>query len=440
MKLTICLITKGREEYFSSLARGIEECLLYPGVNLLVIDNGSNSIMKEKIQKWAKSLGRTELVRLEKNVTSPAEIWQEIYKRDIDWAIFPSDDDVLEPQIINEWHETVNAHPMLIAFATSLSLIDENGLKTGEVFSPSCMEKVGAARVAAAFHEPPFLWPGLFFRVSQLPRDLPSSRYVFDWWVGIHLLISGKVEYSESIGVNYRVHDDQESNLVNSRRKYFEALIYLDQIVASKEFIVWLSNVSYLEKISFWESLIASPPIYSDTSFSNVILTSIYRKTVESCDLVHEKVEFANSFALKNGVLLRNGQVGAILSRVANSNHVLPGNVNATAAKDACDDIKKLASLVSSPSARYSRQLGCSHSGEKFDVFNLDCDSLKKIQLESAADELIKMLSQEYEREVLKAQILTSGEVYVLHILRKIRHVAPKFIRRRLRLLRLKHR
>ena len=141
MNLTICLITKGRDKYFSSMARAIEECLLDPKVNLLIIDNGSKPLMKEKIEKWAFGLSRTELVRLEKNETSAALIWREIFKRDLDWALFPSDDDIIEPQIINEWRDAVKTNTAINAFASSLSIIDGNGLKTGEVITPSCASK-----------------------------------------------------------------------------------------------------------------------------------------------------------------------------------------------------------------------------------------------------------------------------------------------------------
>ena len=440
MNLTICLITKGREQYFSSLVKGIEKCLLDPEVTLLIIDNGSNALMKGKIEEWARSLERTELVRLENNVTSAAVIWQEIYKRDLDWAIFPSDDDVLEPQIINTWRAAVNSDTKLIAFATSLSLINEKGFKTGEVISPTCTEKEGVTRVAAAFHEPPFLWPGLFLRVTKLPKDLPGSRYVFDWWIGIQLLISGKVECSDNVGAYYRIHDEQESNLVTSRRKYFEALLCLDEIVVSREFGVWLSNISFLEKLSFWESLISFSPIYGDTSFSNILLTSLYRKVVDSCSLVHEKAEFANRFALHNGVLLRTGQVATVLPGATGLSETLPGNLNLIIEEGACDEFRGIATLVSSNSARYSRRLACSHSGKSSNVLTIDCASLRAKEVDNAADELIMILSQDYERKILKAHTFTSGEVFVLQILRRIRRIAPEFIRRHLRTLRLRRR
>jgi hypothetical protein len=438
MKLTICLITKGREEYFSSMARGLEECLDDPKVSLLIIDNGSKPLMKEKIENWATGLARTELVRLENNVTSPSLLWQEIFKRDLDWALFPSDDDIIEPQIIGEWRDVVNSDSEINAFASSLSLIDRKGLKTGEVITPSCASDYGAARVAAAFHEPPFLWPGLFLRVNQLPRNLPSSRYVFDWWVGVQLLISGKVVCTDAIGAYYRVHEDQESNLATSRRKYFEALIYLDELVTSPSFVNWLARMTFTEKISFWESIIKSPPIYGDKNFSSTLLTSFYKKISDSCDLVSEKAEFANRFALYNGVLLRSGQVGSLVFDNKSSKQVLPGNFNVVVLQDSCKEIQDLADLVNSKSALYFRRVGCSHLRKDSTFLSLDCDSLKLLELENAADELTRILSDEYERKALGTQTFSSGEILVLQILRRFRHISPDFVRRRLRAFRLK--
>lgn len=439
MMLTICLITKGRDQYFSSMARAIEECLIDPKVNLLIIDNGSKPLMKEKIEKWATGLSRTELVRLENNVTSAALIWQEIFKRDLDWALFPSDDDIIEPQIINEWRDAVNSNTDINAFASSLSLIDGDGLKSGEVITPSCASKQGVGRLAAAFHEPPFLWPGLFLRVTQLPRNLPDSRYVFDWWVGIQLLISGKVECTDSIGAYYRVHQDQESRLVSSRRKYFEALICLDELVTSSLFAARLSRMTYSEKLKFWESLVNSPPIYGDKTFSNILLASFYRKMLDSCDLVSEKAEFANRFALYNGVLLRKGQVSSIVSGERNPPSILPGNFNLIVVQGSCRKIQDIADLVNSESAPYSRRVGCFHSKEDSTFLILDCNSLKMLELESAADELTLIVSIDYEQKVLGTQTFSSGEIFVLQLLRRFRQISPEFVRRRLRAFRLKN-
>ena len=440
MRLTICLITKGREEYFSSMARGIEECLLDPKVNLLIIDNGSKPLLKEKIENWSSGLARTELVRLEKNVTSAALIWEEIYKRNLDWTLFPSDDDIIEPQIIKRWREVVNSDAGINAFASSLSLIDDKGFKTGEVITPSCATKYGTARVAAAFHEPPFLWPGLFLRVTQLPKNLPSSRYVFDWWVGIQLLISGKVECTNEVGAYYRVHQDQESRLVTSHRKYFEALICLDSLVSSPPFADWLQSISYLDKLSFWESIAQRPPVYSDNTFSNILMSSLYKKIIESCELLNEKAEFANRFALHNGVLLRNGQVNSVVSGEKRSTQILPGNLNLIVVQDVCKEIQEIADLISSKSALYSRRVSCSHSGKDSSALILDCVSFKELEIENAADELIMILSKEYEEKVLSAQTFTSGEIFVLRVLKRIRRISPEFIRRRLRIFRLRHR
>jgi hypothetical protein len=80
------------------------------------------------------------------------------------------------------------------------------------------------------------------------------------------------------------------------------------------------------------------------------------------------------------------------------------------------------------------------HSNAKENVFNFDCATIVNGSLENKADQLIKALSLEYEQNELQARIFTSGEMFVLEFLRRIRTIAPKFIRKRLRKLRLKHR
>jgi hypothetical protein len=80
------------------------------------------------------------------------------------------------------------------------------------------------------------------------------------------------------------------------------------------------------------------------------------------------------------------------------------------------------------------------HSNAKENTFKFDCASIVSGSLENKADQLIKALSLEYEQNELQARIFTSGEIFALEFLRRIRAIAPKFVRKRLRKLRLKHR
>ena len=52
MKLTICLVTKGREKYLPEALKSYESFLSTGEVDIIIIDNGSDTISRNILCDW----------------------------------------------------------------------------------------------------------------------------------------------------------------------------------------------------------------------------------------------------------------------------------------------------------------------------------------------------------------------------------------------------
>ena len=68
MILTICLVTKGRKEYLDEALSSYEKFLNTGEVNVIIIDNGSDSLSKEILYNWKlKHDSKVSYYRVESN-------------------------------------------------------------------------------------------------------------------------------------------------------------------------------------------------------------------------------------------------------------------------------------------------------------------------------------------------------------------------------------
>ncbi|TRZ86136.1 MAG: glycosyltransferase family 2 protein [Streptomycetaceae bacterium] len=436
MQLTICLITKGREKYLDQILRSFDGALKDSSVRFLVIDNGSPTLVAQRLQEWQRANSASvDIVRLDVNDSRPSVLLQHLYNLEADWVIFPSDDDEFQPGIIDDWRNALRRRPDLVGFATSAAIINERGDLTGEVLIPSAFRSSGLARIAWALHEPPFHWPSLFLRLSKLPLELPSSRFVFDWWVGIQLLLVGEVEVSNSIGLNYRVHPEQESFLAPLNRKYFEAQVWLFDLLNTEQFKEWAISLTDDERIEFWQFVTKQKPIYSDPNFSRPVFATLHRELIIKMISPESSMRLSADFALLNGILLRDGETKNLIYGIPQLTMADRGNVRIIAQPDVCSDILEASALIHGSEGSEVFHLSCSHSSKKSSEVRFNCSKLFSGSPVLNADLLINELTNYYGKRIESDFILTSGERIVISLLRTWKRRLPWFIRRFLRTL-----
>jgi hypothetical protein len=436
MELTICLITKGREKYLNSILESFESVLDDPSVHVVIVDNGAPSGVSNRLLSWQRRNPlKVDLMRLEVNEPRPSVLLRSLRDFGVDWVVFPSDDDEFQPEIVTEWRNSLKRKPDLVGLAASAAIMNERGTLTGEVLFPSAMMTVGLNRIASSFHEPPFIWPSLFMRLSKLPEVLPNTRFVFDWWISIQLLLVGEVEVTPSIGINYRVHPGQESFLAPLNRKYFEGLFWLEDLLHSQEFDNWNSKLDDLARIEFWRLILGKKPIYGDPVFSKPLLATIFRKLtllMKSSDL---SKRIAGSYALSNGVFLKDGETKHLIRDSLAVTQPSLGNIRVQVRPGACKDLTEASKLIVGSEESALFHVYCKHSNRDTTAVRIDCLQFFPSHPELNSDLLINELTKHAESQEDATLTITSGERLMITLQRNWKKKLPASIRMLLRKL-----
>lgn len=430
MKLTVCLVTKGREAFLDQLLESLVPLTDDPLVRILIIDNGSGKLAMNQLNAWqVKHSSSVDLVRIEDNDSRPASYWNVVKKYVADWVIFPGDDDIFQPLIVSEWRLALKKNPKLVGFASSGTVINSQGKMTGEVITPSA-KKYGspAQKVANALHEPPFFWPGLFFRLSKLPPEVPTSRFAFDWWIGLQLLVIGEVEETGSIGIRYRVHAQQESALAPLRRKFLEDQIWMYRFVSGPEFSIWTSSLDDDDKIKFWSKVLARKPIYGDEMFSAPIILTVLEVLDKSTNDATFSSKIFSEYAFSKGVFLKDGEVKNSLRNSGSVTGILKSNVSLSCPPNSCDNLIEGCLMFQSESNTSTILVYCRHSKIRGSKLVLDCSRFYDGKSDTNSDIIATEVTSFLENKGEINLLLSSGERSLVFQIRKWKGYLPGMV------------
>lgn len=379
MNLTYCLVTKGRKDFLPDTLKSLELALFHQNVRVVVIDNGCSHELSKFLNSWCKKLGeRAKYVRFETNLPEATRIWDVLREHEIDWITFPGDDDIVDPGFIKFLEKELLIKPTLIALASSMEIIDSNGKKTSEIRYPSEFSGDLSSYFGRAFSEPPFLFPGLFFKFDEVRLDIPRTRYVFDWWLSLVLISIGEFATTAQTSISYRVHKEQESFLAANRRKYFEAQIILSRFINSNIFDFLIRKTQIFSVEDFWSAVLFSKPIYQDQEFGQPILFLIAEKLIgEIRDPVLAE-EILGGLAAAAGVFLYSGEIRSISPAHLSFEGLSFQNIQLVPRSSKCgllnSIIRDFNHGIESP---FKFFVGCKHvkNGEDFAI---DCDQVGK--------------------------------------------------------------
>ena len=424
MNLTICLVTKGREDYIDDVLSSFLPLIEYENVEVFIVDNGSDAICQKKIADWqSTNSSKSRLFRFESNDPSYAVIWPEILKANVDWIVMPGDDDFLRSEILNEWKTATTANPNLVAFAAGAQVMNENGVLIDVILQPTAaMAASKMEQVATAFHGPAFIWPTLFFRAGSIDLQVPPSRYAFDWWVGLNLLVAGDVLTTTSIGIDYRVHSIQETNLAPLRRKFFEGSFWLGEYVRSDGFKIWITSLNDEDRLLLWDALLRKMPIYGDAHFGNPLMHALAHLLMSSSQNIGTSYRISTEFAALYGVFLRDGEVSSLLLNRDESFTESRGNIRIIPAIDTCFHIVKASQLVTG--LENAREFGvyCKHSNKKKGHIFVECDRNILNTPTVNADLLINAITSFCENQKEFDIALSSSEKRVLSFIKSVQN------------------
>lgn len=427
MNLTICLETKGREIFLSRILDSFEGLFQFSFVKFLIYDNGSNDKCELILREWTnKNSSRVKYIRVEKNDSRFSISWKTIKEHVEDWIICPGDDDEFNWEIIEEWEQAISINPNIVAFAASAEVINEKSELTGILLKPDIDESSDKVfTIAKAIHYPPFHWPSLFFRSSKISFRIPDSRFVCDWWIGINLLMSGEVVTTNSPAIRYRRHSDQESFLAPLKRKNFEAVIWIGDLLRSLDFKNWLDNLSDFEKITFWKHLLKYLPIYGDNVFGNILLADLFciiKKSLKNTLFIEE---ITQDFAMHNGVLLIDTATKNLIPSSDINGKSSFSNFSIEKNTKYCSKIHLAISEINYRPNSPNFIIYCRHSSRLKNGIKIDCNKLKVDDSDFNLDFIVNSITNSLEKSGYFNFSITPKERILISYVRKFKNFLP---------------
>ena len=426
--LTICLVSRGRDKYLGECLASLEQFSDDPDVRFLIINNGAGLYSSNLLKAFvSRDLTKRELIVKIANDPRPSAYWVELQRRNIEWALFPSDDDILLPSAVETWRMVLKSDPSTLALGASVNVIDANSNVSGVKLEPTIKDSTDLVQnFAYCFHQPPFIWPALFIYVPAVPDELCHSRYAFDWWISLNILATEHVNISKEIILKYRIHKEQESSVAPRRRKYFEASLWLTRFVSSEVFDNWIRNRSDLEILEFWQSLTSYPPVYGFEEFGKIVLFNIAERLIG----VTNDREIAGIILLdlskQFSIFLKNNEGWHISNAVEEM--TWKSNIKLKVQNDVCREVFAASLEFTSNSEESNFLIGCLHSSTQKSNATISCDSFFQSDPKLNADLIIMQLTEFYEQSGKMDFALSPGEKLMIASYRKYYSKIPNLI------------
>lgn len=434
MILTICLVTKGRELFLYDALLSYEPFIKTGEVKVILIDNGSNDKSRSLLLEWKNQNNKfVEYLRVEENVSvGTPYFWKQIKQFNPEWIIFPGDDDILVFDIFDEWKLAVSNNPNLNAFACSALLINSESEPIGMDRSPGILKFTSKpSQLAIGIHETPFLWPGLIFKFDSVITQVPFSRYVFDWWLGLQLISVGDTCTTNKIGVRYRVHGQQESFQTTSRRKYFEGYNMLSDYINSSIFVEALEKFSELELFEFLDNCFEYKPVYGQPEYFVSLMKELSLATLRIQKFKHLYNEVLNKYIFSANILSKRGDLTNTYTGFSQFEKDTEANVAINFEECVCD-------LVISSQKYFNAQadnkylLKCCHSSRKSAGILIDCYNISNLSEIEIADFVLLAINTHLETIGVINFTLTPFERKLLTHYRQFKSRLPNIINKRL--------
>jgi hypothetical protein len=430
MHLTIVLLTKGRKEYLKKALDSYQPFIDTGNVNVVLIDNGADAESSEILLNWKELQGnKVRYFRFEvNNEAGFSSFWETIESVNADWIINPGDDDLLVFDAYLEWIKALNKNSKLNAFASSARIIDSSGKHTGQFKSPSIYGiKDSLELIARSLSEPPFFWPALYFRFSTIQKPMLISRFVHDWWIDLQLILQGEISSTEKIGIDYRVHDRQESFQTSSRRKYFEAANMIIDVMNSSTFKSVIEGFSDAEHEKFLELCTSFKPVYSDPGYYFSIIKTIATNAFVYIKLPINKTRYAEKFASSAGVYLKKNDIDSIFTGFyLKSTSSSPGNLDINFKPGVCDNLLNIKKDFNKD-ASFKIIISCKHSGKLIESVYVDCENFDLLTRSEISDKVLTTIIEFLENNGMLASSLSPNERLVLRYIRRLKPRIPFF-------------
>jgi len=280
-------------------------------------------------------------------------------------------------------------------------------------------------------HEPPFFWPCLFIRFTAIPEIVIASRFIFDWWVGLHIVLKGQIESTKSIGIKYRTHERQESFQTTSRRKYFEGYCMLAGVINSAPFNESLKLMTDSDLKTLISLCIDEKPLYGQQEYCNALikdLTSNVIKIVKDNSLKNEIVE---KYVLAAGIYTKINDLENIYTGLDLPNKKFEGNLALNFPQDICENLSKVEKLFNKNDSN-KVNISCEHSRFKPENVFINCKYFDELDDFEIADMVLLAVSKHFENVGALNFTITPFERELIKFYRSSKLKIPSLIKKKL--------
>jgi hypothetical protein len=424
------LVTKGRYLFLDEALRSYEPFLNTGLVDVILIDNGADEKSSKLLLDWKNRF--PHLVRyFRKNENEPAGtpyFWEKIKSFKPDWIVFPGDDDELVFDVFESFIATLKNTPEISAYASSAEIINIDGKKSGLIRQPAIHGLISKTeKLSKSLHEPPFLWPGLFFKFDLIKQEVPNSRFVFDWWVGLQLVLGGVVLTTSDVGVRYRAHSFQESNQTPSRRKYLEGFHMIADFINSKEFLKAIKSMPSSEVINFLELSFVAKPLYSQPEYTVQLLNDVVLNTLEFIESLDLRTQALEKYLFASGILLKRTDLNNFYINSNLEFDKSQGNVAIKFSTNTCSNLMN-SSLLFNQNSTNRYIIACKHSTHSTGSIEVNCDRLVGSSVAEIADAVLLAINTSLEKNGYLAFSTTPFEKSIITKIRQIKSRMPKVI------------
>jgi hypothetical protein len=249
------------------------------------------------------------------------------------------------------------------------------------------------------------------------------------------LILNGSLSWIDECAIQYRVHPLQESYLVNSRRKYFEATQWMVRLIDSEAFQTWVRSVDKSELIEFWSYLLVHQPIYSSEYYSGQILQKLSSVLLSLRSELDLYPQIIGAYAATKGVWLRTGELNNLTHVESPSGKPFPSNISVKAVAGTCNALL-MATQVFEIDAGLSKTyvVSCKHSSSSPSDILMDCEQFAGFEIDQIADQIVLKLSEKAEHLGLFDFLTTGAEQSLIIWLRRVKKSIPGWILSSLRI------
>ena len=432
MSLTICLITRGRQEYLSQSLESYEKFIDTGDVSVILVDNGSDFLSQQILLDWQSKYSE-EVFYIRSDINQPVVFpffWDKIKSLSAEWILFPGDDDILVFDIYKEWIKELKNDMDLNAFAPSAQIIDGTGKITGEVRYPAInMINSQIELLARSLHEPPFVFPCLFIRIDAIPHTVIYSKFVFDWWLGLQLVLKGNVKSTKSIGINYRVHEKQMSFEASSRRKYFEGYNMLITVINSVEFEKLLESTNILEIEKLLSICIETRPLYAQPDYYISLIKELSFSIAKVSKYNYFRNGIAETYVLSSGIYTKKGDLENLYTGLNLDAEESSGNLALFFSENVCKNLCDIGKFFNE-SAKTKVSLSCKHSKANRGSVLINCTNFNVLNELEISESVLISINDHLENNGLLSFTISPFERALIVFYRKLKLKIPKVFKK----------